>query len=177
MCPLSGLMSPSVSFRTVLLPAPAIPKSALVSPRARRNETPSSTTLPSNAMETSSKTTTYREESCTARAGFSAGNVCESMASAIGQEHHEQPGNKEVHHQNENRSGNHGLSRGPANALSSAASREPVIAAHRRDNEAEQHRLHQSHEDVLENQGLPGIAPILASVEAEQNSSHHRSAG
>src|SRR5437870_10720238 len=46
------------NLRMVLLPAPAMPKIALVSPRLSWKEIPFRTELLSNAMETSSKTIT-----------------------------------------------------------------------------------------------------------------------
>src|ERR671922_478840 len=64
MCPRSGFSSANVSFRMVLLPAPATPKIALVSPRASRKEIPLRTWLLSKLMATSSKTTA----SCVAHA-------------------------------------------------------------------------------------------------------------
>ena len=45
MRPESGFINPSASFRMVLLPEPATPKSALVSPCGSRNEMSSSTCL------------------------------------------------------------------------------------------------------------------------------------
>ena len=56
MCPLSGFTSPIAILRIVLLPDPATPKIALVSPRGSWKEIPSRTILSSNEMETSSNT-------------------------------------------------------------------------------------------------------------------------
>ena len=43
--------------------------------------------------------------------------------------------------------------------------------------EPEQQRLDQPHEYVLKHQRLPGIAPILAGVEVQQNFGHKQSTG
>src|ERR1043165_1043901 len=57
MRPASGGSNPSVSFRIVLLPAPATPNNAFVSPNGSWNETPHNTSVSSNERCTSSKIT------------------------------------------------------------------------------------------------------------------------
>src|SRR5579864_3030157 len=135
MRPRSGFTSPSAIFRRVDLPTPATPKTALVSPRATSKETPSSTWLPSNSMETSSKTTALWCDSW----GVSAPCwLVRSSAISVREEDHQHPGDKEVQDQDEHRRCHHRLSGGAADALCSALGRQTVVAADAGDDEAEE---------------------------------------
>ena len=75
MRPESGFINPSASLRIVLLPEPATPKMALVSPCGRRKEMSSSTTLSSNARVTFSKRMASLPCCFAAGAGMSSGSV------------------------------------------------------------------------------------------------------
>src|SRR6266849_8517677 len=171
MRPESGFINPSASLSRVLLPEPATPKRAFVSPCANRNETPSSTRLSSNARETSSNRIASADGCRVLAARVSSGNVGAGMdmdkdtskdqRSAIAQQSDQQLGNKEVDHQNQHRRDHHRLSRGATHALSTPARGHPEITADGRYHEPEEHRLDQPRIHVPPHQRLPGGGPVL----------------
>src|SRR6185437_1800777 len=69
---------------------------------------------------------------------------------------HRKPGNEKVNGNNEDRRSDYGLSGGAANALRTPACRNSVVAADAGNNESEQNGFSQAHENVLENENLPG---------------------
>src|SRR6266550_3149659 len=167
--PPSGFISPKVSLRIVLLPEPATPNRALVSPRGRWKDTPFSTTFSSNAMETLSKITASAEESpcCTSR--LSMGSVGADMGWLPVPKHRkDELGDEEIDNQNQYRGSDDRLRGRAAHALRTAARRHAVVAADGSDDESEQNRLDQAHEYIPENQRLPGVTPVLARVESKQ---------
>src|ERR1700722_17305531 len=96
--PESGLISPIASFRMVLLPAPATPNNALVSPNGRRNETPRSTLFSSNASSTFSNSMANAEDSRVAEAAESSGRVCADMRLLERQHVHQELSDKQIQH-------------------------------------------------------------------------------
>src|SRR5579864_4740376 len=92
------------------------------------------------------------------------------------QHRNQQLGHKEISNKNQHRRSYHGLRGGPAYTLGSAACSHSVIASNRRDDESEQSRFQQPHEYILKDQNLPGIVPVLASVEAEEKLGDHQTA-
>src|SRR5882724_6757961 len=175
MRPESGRKRPSASFRIVLLPAPATPKRAFVSPKGSWKETPRRTALSSKERCTSSNTMAETEDR-SAQSGMSgSGGV--DMRSLVRQDRNQKLGHKEVRHQNKHRSGHHRLCCGAAHALRAAACSHAVVAADGRNDEAEQSRLQQAHEYVLQHQHFPGVAPVLAGVEGEKKLGDHESTG
>src|ERR1700732_1450863 len=99
MRPESGRISPSTSFRIRLLPDPATPNSALVSPRARRKETPRSTSFSAKARATSSKTTAGAESSCVVGTAESSGKVGADMVSVEREHGHQESRQEQIHRQ------------------------------------------------------------------------------
>src|SRR5580693_6494694 len=96
--PESGLSRPSASFRMVLLPDPATPNSALVSPSGRRNETPRSTLLSSNASSTFSNSMASAADSRLAEAAESRGKVGADMRLLERQDVHQKLSDKQNRH-------------------------------------------------------------------------------
>src|SRR6266851_1476849 len=152
MRPESGRMSPMTSFNIRLFPEPATPNSALVSPRARRKETPRRTSFPAKPSSTSSNTTTGEGSSFVITEAESSGKVGADIGLTVGKHGHEKSSYEKVEHENQHGRSDHGLRRGPAHALGSPARIHAVEAAYGRDNETKQNRLHQSHKHVLKNQ-------------------------
>src|SRR5581483_3012885 len=179
MRPESGFMSPRASFRIVLLPEPATPKMALVSPRYSWNEMPSSTCLSSNAMDTSSNWIVMADCGPAVLTGCSetAGGLTICAGGSLAEYCHRKPGHKKVHSDDQDRRGHDRLGGGATDSLGAAARRDPVVTADGCDDKAEQDRLGQAHEDVLENQDLPGGAPVLVRVHAEEETGRHPAAG
>ena len=95
-------MSPSDNFRIRLLPEPATPKIALVSPRGSRKETPRSTSLSAKDSTTSSKTMTGAELSLVGEVAESSGKVGADMRSAIRKRGHQEASDNQVHCQDQN---------------------------------------------------------------------------
>src|SRR6266567_2642304 len=143
--PESGANSPSASFRIVLLPDPATPKSAFVSPKGRWNDTPRRTSLSSNERRTSSNTIAEPDGLSVTAATRSMGRVGVDMrflvvllaVLLIRQHRDQQLGDKEISNQNEHGRGHHRLRRRPAHALRAAARRHAVVTANRGDDETE----------------------------------------
>src|SRR5882724_11064607 len=96
--PESGFISPSANFNAVLLPDPATPNRALVSPRGRWKETPFRTTFFSNAMETLSNTTASADESLCWVEGCSIGSVGEDITLPVAKHGKNRLGDKKVDH-------------------------------------------------------------------------------
>src|SRR5713226_6318538 len=143
MRPASGLSRPSASFRIVLLPDPAMPKIALVSPWASRKEMPFSTSLSSNCRTTSSNATASPAGSLLPAIVVPEGKVGVAMLqqpinwspktpeanspltlheyrlrrASRPKDYHKQPGHKDVNRDNKDHSGNHGLGGCASNAL------------------------------------------------------------
>src|SRR5579871_3729165 len=171
MRPRSGFRSPRASFRIVLLPEPATPNKALVSPRGKRKEMPSSTTCSSKAMATSSKTMTSWEGSSRATSRIAAGSV--GVAMRLRSQHsHQEAGHEHVDRDDQDHGCHHGFGGGAAHALGPALGGESVIAAHSRHDKSEDDRLRQPHEYIGEHQRLPGVAPVFMRIHAEQDAGH-----
>src|SRR5580658_9093671 len=106
MRPESGGMSPRASLRIRLLPEPATPNSALVSPRARRKEIPRSTSLPPKESFTSSNTMANAEFSPVAGAAESSGKVGANiyLCLVISEHGHQEPSEEQIPCQDQDRS-------------------------------------------------------------------------
>src|ERR1700683_2036375 len=168
MRPESGRISPSTSFRIKLLPEPATPNSALVSPRFRWKETPRSTSFSANESTTSSNTMTGAAFSGFVTAMRSSGEVGADMESVESEHGHQESRHDQVERQDQHGSSDHGLGGGAAHALRAPARVHPVKAAYRRDDEAEEKRLGQPHEHILKYQRFPGVGPVLPGIETQQ---------
>src|ERR1700693_259167 len=149
MRPESGLMSPSASFRMRLLPDPATPNTAFVSPRGRWKETPRRTSLSSKAIATSSKIMAGAASSFVLATEKSSGKVGVDMGSAIGKRGHQEASDDQVHGEDKNGSRNHRLRSRAAHPLGSSARVHAIKAAYGGDDKAENNGLDQSHEHVL----------------------------
>src|SRR5262249_40230649 len=140
MCPESGRISPKQSLRMVLLPEPAIPSTALVSPFFRSKETPSSTGRPSKPNTTSSK--------MMGLSTVSGGWKCsEAMGSSTKLQHELRE--DDIHGQNEDGCHHDGLGGGASHALSAAARAHAVVTPDRGDDETEEKRLDQTRHHVV----------------------------
>src|SRR5580704_8558718 len=137
MRPESGRISPITSFSIRLLPDPATPNSALVSPRASRKETPRSTSFSAKESATSSNTMTDVESSFVVSAAESSGKVGADMGLVEGENNHQEASEEQVKGQDQHGSRDHGLRGGAAHTLGSAARVHSVEAAHGRNDEAE----------------------------------------
>src|ERR1700692_3709280 len=100
MRPESGRINPSTNFSIRLFPEPATPNRALVSPLARRKETPRSTSLSAKASATSSNTIIGAESSFAVTAAESSGKAGVDMRSAVGKNSHQQSSDEKIEHQN-----------------------------------------------------------------------------
>src|SRR5690349_10636719 len=127
MLPRSGRSRPMVSFRMVLLPEPATPSRALVSPRSSEKEMPSRTGLPSKLMATPSKTMTGWGCASVRQANDSAGRAGASISLEKVQQ---QLRCEVVYRQDQDGCGHYGLSGGAAHPLGTAARGQAVIAAY-----------------------------------------------
>src|SRR5208337_4128535 len=181
MRPESGGNNPSASFRIVLLPAPATPNRALVSPNGSWNETPRRTSLSPNARCTSSNTIAEPDGRSVTAAPQSVGKVGADIGLPVvlfeRQHGNQQLGDKEISDQDQHGRGHYRLRRRPAHALRSATRGHAVIAADGRNDETEQNRLEQPHDNILKHQRFPGIGPVLAGIETEEQLGHHQAAG
>src|SRR5579862_2036445 len=175
--PESGLNKPSASLRIVLLPAPATPNSALVSPTASLNDTPRKTSFSPKLNQTSSNSMEKPEPSWTAVARESIGMVGTDMPLLIRQDAHQELRGKEIDDNDHHRCRDHGLRGRAADALGSSPRRHSVKTTHRRNDEAEKHRLDQAHKNILKHQRLPRVIPILACVECQQKLGNHQPTG
>src|SRR5450631_4017961 len=137
MRPESGASSPSASFRIVLLPDPATPNRALVSPKGRWNDTPRRTSFSSNDRCTSSNTMAEPDGRSLTAFARSMGKVGVDIRLLVREQRDQQLRDKEVGDQDKHGSGHHRLRRGPANALRAAARGHAVVTTDRRDDEAE----------------------------------------
>src|SRR5579862_1135268 len=165
MRPESGLMSPSASFRIRLLPEPATPNIAFVSPRGRWKEIPRNTSLLPKASDTSSNTMAGAELSFAVIASESRGRTGVDMRLLIRKRSHQEASDDQVHREDQNRGRYHRLRSGLAYALRSAARIHSVEAAYGGDDETENYWLDQSHKYILKHKGLPGVVPVLPGVE------------
>src|SRR6266700_874040 len=147
--PESGSSSPSASFRIVLLPDPATPNRALVSPTESWKDTARRTALSSKDRCTSSNTMAGSDRRSMTSAVWSRGRVGADIRLPVRQNGDQQLGNKEVGDQDQHGRGYHRLRRCPAHALRAAACGHAVIATDGCDNETKHYRLEQSHENVL----------------------------
>ncbi len=82
----------------VLLPDPATPNNALVSPNGRRNETPRSTRFSSNASSTFSNSMANADDSLVAEAAESRGKVGADMRLLERQYVHKELSDKQIKH-------------------------------------------------------------------------------
>src|ERR1700690_393752 len=90
MRPESGRMRPSANFKIRLLPEPATPKIAFVSPRGSWKETPRNTSLSAKESATSSKRMTGEELFLVGEAAESSGKVGADMESMLRKRGHEE---------------------------------------------------------------------------------------
>src|SRR3984885_7761337 len=141
MRPESGLMRPRASFRMRLLPDPATPNTAFVSPRGRWKETPRRTSLSSKAMATSSKIMAGAGSSSVFATEESGGRGGVDMGSVIGKRGHQEPGDDQVHGEDKNGSRYHRLRSRAAHTLGSSARVHTIKAAYGGDDEAENNGL------------------------------------
>src|SRR5690348_9228108 len=174
MLPRLGRSRPIVSFRMVLLPEPATPSSALVSPRSSEKEMPSRTGLPSKLMATSSNTMTGWGCPSVRQADDSAGRT----GAGISLEQVEKQLRCEVvYRQDQDGCGHHGLGSGAPHPLGTAARGQAVVAAYSSHQEAEQQRLNEPNNDVAEFQALVGVAPVLVCVQVQPQLRNRETAG
>src|SRR6516162_3557145 len=152
MRPASGRMSPRHSLRMVLLPEPAIPSTALVSPRFSSKDTPSSTLRPSKPSTTSSKMMVL----CTVSRGSSPrGWVCNVAMGCSSKLQHELR-EDDVHGQNKNGCHHDRLGRGAPDPLGAAARGHAVVTPDRGDDKTKEKRLDQTRHHVVVRQLLVG---------------------
>src|SRR5580658_6173264 len=161
MVPESGRISPLASLSRTLLPLPAGPNKMRVSPGKTLNEIFSRTFLPSNPMETSSKTRTGCDGSSWTAEVVGWGAV--TISSAAEDSDHELA-DDQVNRDDEHRRNHHRLRRGSAHTLGAAARGHPVIAADAGDDETENNRLDQALNDIGIAQCLVGGVEILRTV-------------
>src|SRR5712671_479320 len=109
MRPASGRMSPMTSFRIRLFPDPATPNKALVSPLARRKETPRRTSFSAKPSATSSNTTTGEGSSLVFTEAESRGRVGADIGLTVGEHGHEKPSHEKIEDQNQHGRSHHGL--------------------------------------------------------------------
>jgi len=88
MRPESDLSSPRANLRRTLLPAPATPNSAFVSPKGSRKETPRNTSFSSKDRWTSSNTMANPECSCVVAKRVSRGKAGADIGLAVRQQIH-----------------------------------------------------------------------------------------
>src|ERR1700722_1316010 len=112
--PESGRISPMARFRIRLLPEPATPNKALVSPRARAKEIPRSTLFSPKASATFSKTMTGAELSSVSRAAESSGKVGADISLVVREYSHQEAGKEKISSQDEDGCRNHRLRGGAA---------------------------------------------------------------
>src|ERR1700683_3539973 len=103
MRPASGRINPSASFKIRLLPEPATPNTALVSPRFRRKEISRSTSFSAKETATSSNTMTGADCSAVVTAAESSGKVGVDMRLMEREHSHEESSHEKVEHQNQHR--------------------------------------------------------------------------
>src|SRR5690349_14014642 len=126
--PESGAINPTTCFRSTDLPVPLRPMMATDSPAATFRLTPRSTCFPARRLETESMT-----------------------ISGSGKEHPEQERGQEVVHDQDEKAGrHHRVRRRHPHAFRAALAPHPVIAAHHRDDSAEEERLDEPREDVAQ---------------------------
>src|ERR1700675_846469 len=94
--PESGRINPIANFNIRLFPEPATPNKASVSPRAKWQETPRSTSLSPKPNFTSSNTITRAASSCTVAAAESSGKVGADIGLMIGKNSHQQSGYEKI---------------------------------------------------------------------------------
>src|ERR1700733_11275333 len=173
MVPESGYISPSTSLSRTLLPLPAGPSRIRVSPGDTVSEISSRTFLPSNPIETSSKTTTGCDGSCSLFAAVCWGAVTISLEA---EDTDHEPAYHEVDEDNEHRRDHHRLGSGAANALGTAACVHTVEAADTGNDEAKNDGFHQSLKNVGIAQRLVGGMKVLRAVLSEHDDRHERAA-
>src|ERR1700722_19049477 len=108
MRPESGRISPIASFKIRLFPEPATPKRALVSPLARRKETPRRTSFSPKPSATSSNTTAGEVSSVVITAAESSGKVGADMRLPVGKYGHQQTRDEKIEKKNYHEKGHHG---------------------------------------------------------------------
>src|SRR4051812_16494464 len=147
MRPASGLSNPSTSLRIVLLPDPATPNSAFVSPTGSLNEIPRRTSVSSKASETSSNSTEKSVCSLPSGVDESRGKGGETIGSLVRKYVHQELRGEEVHHDNQHRRRDHGLCRRAPHTLRSPTRRHSIKTSYGRNDETEKQGLQESHED------------------------------
>src|SRR5271156_1017802 len=134
MVPESGRINPFASLSRTLLPLPAGPSRIRVSPGETVSEMFSRTFLPSNPIDTSSKTSTGWAGS--SWVAVDLGWEAVTISSAAEDANHELA-DHQVNHDDQHRRNHHGLGGGSANTLGAATGGHPVVAADAGDDEAE----------------------------------------
>src|SRR5215469_13783894 len=135
--PESGLRRPRASFRIVLLPEPATPNTALVSPIGTLKDTPRSTSFCPKLIQTSSKTMANPEFCRSSAGGESRDRGGVAMGSLIGKHVHEELSGEKIHHDDQHRGSHHSLRGCTADTLCPAPGRHAVKTSDGRDNKAE----------------------------------------
>src|SRR5581483_3754247 len=148
--PASGWMMPRMHLIITDLPVPEPPITTSDLPLGTSRSTPSSTTLLPNRF--------FRPRTLIFR---SASAILSSSA------REEEFGEDVVQDQNHDHGRGDGIGRRLADALRAALGIEAVIAAHQRDREAEDRRLHQAGEDVLEGGTLGDVLQEVGFVEPQ----------
>src|SRR4051812_32747762 len=148
-CPPSGARVPMVPFSITRLPGAEPPITTTDSPRSTTRSSPFST--------------------C-----FGPKLLCTSLSSILGTSGigrlvsgEEQAGDQVVEHQDHDGRRDHGVGRRGTHALGAALRLVAVIAAHQRNDEAENGGLHQTGDDVHRLEILPGPGQVAGGVEVQ----------
>src|ERR1700674_3291534 len=174
MLPLSGFSKPIASLRIVLLPDPATPKIALVSPRSRRKDMSLRTTFSSKASETFSNTRigdgapSGTLEGCSVSVGL-------PDISTVTKNCQQQFGDKCIHHDDGDGSGYDRLRGRSSYPLSASASRHTVVATHGCYDEPKKYWFDQPGKDIPEGENLPRRTPVLVRINPKHNNGNDRS--
>src|SRR5215475_7510761 len=161
--------SPTVSWpSTNMLPdsGRSSPRMDLISTDLPEPEPPITTTdSPAPMLRSSPRSTFFGPKDLWSPA--TAIFACSIICTAGGSSGEEDLGQHVVQHQDHDRGRDHGVGRGRAHALGAAPRMIAVIAAHQRDDEAEDRRLHQARGDVEIGHEIDRVAQIDRGVEAE----------
>src|SRR5215471_14588316 len=165
MRPASGRISPRHSLRMVLLPEPATPSTALVSPRFSSKETPSSTLRPSKPSTTSSKIIVL----WTVSAGSSENGCGWNVAMGYSTKLQHKLREDDVHGQNENGRHHNRLGGRTTDSLGTAARAHTVVAPDCGNDKTEEERFNQTCQHVVIRQLLVRGVPVLVTVQAQHD--------
>src|SRR6185369_9051540 len=161
--PESGLSRPMMCFRSTLLPVPEPPMTTSASLRPISMSTPSSTTLEPNDLCRSWMQILQSEPVSVA---FAEG------VSVIGLGSEENPGEEEVRDQDGDARDHHGRGRGLADALGAAGGVEPLLAPDRREQNAEDGRLDDARQEVVQVHELEGAVDVGDRVRPHHDDRH-----